>query len=167
MKRVGLMYHKSKQGQASVIDFTVAFIVFTAIFVVDYYLWSQVEAKIANNEDEHYFKTSVYNAVESLVKTMGQPYNWEINMSSALSIGLAIKDNWLSNDKLSALSDADYNETSSRVLSTGEYQITIIDSDNNEVYSTGLEPQGQTVRVDRLVRINDSYYTLIFRGWKA
>ena len=73
------MFHKSKRGQASVVDFVVAFIIFVSVFLVNYYSWSNIEIKIRNTEEDHYFKTSVYSTVEYLLKKSGEPLNWEHN----------------------------------------------------------------------------------------
>ncbi|MBD3312780.1 hypothetical protein GF352_04995, partial [archaeon] len=132
-----------RRAQGATIDFIVAFLIFITIFVVNYYSWNSVEVKIINTEDEHYFKTSVYQAVEDLIKNKGEPANWQDNTSSIISIGLAEEENVLSNEKLTALNNTSLQDL---VLSTGDYQI-IIKNKTSTVYQTGGSPVGRITRV--------------------
>lgn len=155
---------RKRRSQGSTVDFIVAFLVFLTIFIINYYAWNSVEVKIINTEDEHYFKTSVYQAVEDLVNNKGLPVNWHENTSSAISIGLADDENMLSNEKLAALNSTNLTSFQDLVLSTGDYQI-IIKNKTSTVYQTGGSPAGSIIRVERLVIINNSYYKFIFKGW--
>lgn len=94
---------KSRKSQSSIIDFTIAFIIFLIVFIINYYSWTSIQNKIQNDEDYHYFQTSIHQAINSLIKNPGYPINWESNSSTAKSIGLALKPNVLSNEKLNAL----------------------------------------------------------------
>lgn len=148
-----------------ILDFIIAFLIFLTIFLINFYSWDSIERKIINTEDKYYFKSSVYQAVESLIKTKGEPINWEINPSSAEFIGLAGSENTLSNDKLAALNNSAYNLLKDAVLPTGDYQINIM-NDSNLVFTTGSAPQGSRItRVERLVRINNTNYKFVFKGW--
>jgi hypothetical protein len=150
-----------RRTQASVIDFIVAFFIFASIFLVNHQAWNSIETKLENTESTHFFKTSIYNIVETLIKTNGEPFNWEENPGSLISIGLADKENILSNEKLVALNNTDYNLTRNQL---GNYQITI-QNDSDTIYRTGATPNGSIVRVERIIKINNSYYSFIFKGW--
>jgi len=152
-----------RRAQASIIDFIIAFVVFVSIFIIDYYSWNSITVKIQNNEGSHYFKTSISQAVDALLKTGGEPANWETG--SPTITGLAISDNYLSNTKLKALNDSDYQLIKDSVLSTGDYEITISNK-SGVVYQTGLSPSGTIIRIDRFVKINNSYYLFTFKGWR-
>lgn len=153
----------TRRMQASIIDFIVAFVVFVSIFIIDYYSWNSVMIKVNNNEDNHYFQTSVNQAVDTLIKTTGEPNNWE--ESTPITTGLAISDNYLSNSKLKALNESDYELNKNSILSTGDYEITI-SNNSGIIYQTGLTPKGSIIKIDRLVKINNSYYTFTFKGWR-
>jgi hypothetical protein len=156
---------KSK-AQASVIDLSVSFILFTTVFLINYYVWNSINASIINNDKTHYFESSVYDAVEALIKTKGTPQNWESNATSVNSLGLVLNENVLSTDKLNTLNKTSYNLLKDYVLSTGDYQI-IISNNSGIVYKTGLEPTGTIIRVDRIIKLNNSYYMFTFKGWQA
>jgi len=156
-----------RRAQGSIIDFLVGFIIFILVFFINFYTWNSIEIKLVNTEQKFYFDSSIHNAVESLITKSGEPINWEDNTSSVISLGLAIEDNVLSNEKLAALNTTDYSLLVESVLSTGDYQIRI-KNDSTLVYITGITPPITTkivTRVERLVRINDSYYQFIFKGW--
>lgn len=155
--------HTKRRAQASIVDFIVAFVVFVSIFIIDYYSWSSITVKLQNNEGNHYFETSITQAVDTLIKTPGEPKNWEL--SSPKITGLAVSDNVLSSEKLKALNDSDYAMIKDSILSTGDYEITISNK-SGVVYQTGLAPKGAIIKIDRLVRINNSYYTFTFKGWR-
>lgn len=157
----GLM---TRKGQGAIIDFLVAFFIFLTIFLVNHYTWNSVEVKIVNTEDDYYFETSVYQAVEDLIKNKGEPSNWHENTSSVASIGLAEEENTLSNEKLIALNNTSYNLLRDFILSTGDYEITIKNK-TGIIYQTGVSPAGSITRVERLVIINNSYYKFVFKGW--
>ncbi len=156
---------KSGKGQGSVIDFIVGFLLFLTVFLVNFYVWNNIEVKIANNEVNHYFESSVRRGAESLIYSGGYPVDWFSNLNSVVSVGLASSSNILSNDKLSSLSD-NFDLLKDYVLSTGDFQI-IISNESGVVYQVGLEPHGKIIRVDRLVMINDSYYLFTFKGWRV
>ncbi len=155
------MSARSRKCQASVIDLIVGFTIFLTVFIINYYLWNSVGVKLENNKD--FFKASVIMSAESLIRTQGEPSDWEENLSNARGIGLAIRPNILSSAKLLALNSS-YDSLSELLLPTGEYEITIRNS-SGIVYQTGKTPVGEVTRVDRIVKINNSYYLFTLKGW--
>lgn len=155
-------------AQEPLVDLIIGFLIFALAFVISFQSWNAIRISIANSEDAHYFEASVYQSAESLIKNQGEPRNWESTNASITFIGLADDENLLNSEKLSALNRTDYDSLRDYVLSTGDYQITVSNT-SGIIYQTGRPPAGEVtvVRVDRLIMINNSYYTFTFKGWRA
>ncbi len=149
--------------QASAIDFSVSVILFIGVFFVNEMIWRVLEDKFIYSETSNYFELSVHESVNELLSE-GQPWNWEENISSTRLVGLCRKTNFIKNKKLEALIK-NYTFLKDKMFSQGEFQI-IFTNGSNEI-KIGPNPIGnQIIRVERLVIINDSYYKMIFYGWK-
>ena len=119
---------KTCKGQAVLLDFILAFFVFILVWV---FLMSQFDSKITETEkinDLQIMKLKSTQVLENLVKSKGYPNNWEtLTISDLNSVGLAITDRSLSEEKLSAFSNfsIDYYELKAK-MSLEEYDFYFV-----------------------------------------
>ncbi|MCR4334998.1 MAG: hypothetical protein NUV57_00485 [archaeon] len=99
----GLLALKTSKGQAVIIDFAIAFLLFALAWA---FITVEFEEKYAERIDADSLKLMKLKAettIDFLVKSKGSPENWEeLTINDLNSVGLAETDRALSESKLSA-----------------------------------------------------------------
>ena len=129
------------RGQAIMLDFALAFLIFALAFT---FITGQFDQKLVQMEGEYHLesmKTRADYAMEYLLKSPGNPENWEtLDINALERPGLAFNDRELSEAKLAAFSNftSDYNTLKYR-MGIGQYDFYFSFSGVDDV-NAGLEP---------------------------
>lgn len=159
--------YKTKKSQIAVTDLYLALTIATILFVtlvVSYYSnLKRLDHKIVVDE----LRNQGYQITDLLVKTTGKPINWEKSTKIEI-IGLALSDRFLSEKKVDAFTDMDY-EQSKRLLGIGrfDYYFSIKDLDNNALAESGIFPISKNiVNIQRAVHYLGNNSILEFKIWE-
>jgi len=136
----GVVYRK---GQTSVLDFLLAIVFFVILFVF-FVNFSSME--IGNSQKKLTYDrlaVSGFSITDLMVNSKGFPSNWDSNISSVQSIGLASESNLFSLSKISAFSLMNYEESKVKLgLDEGnDYYFTISPVSNSSIiyFKSGIE----------------------------
>jgi len=134
---------KTVKGQASLIDLVIGFSVFMLIFVLVIGAINSNYKDITKNREIDEIEHSANFVLKELTETKGFPENWEtLGTGEIQRIGLTEKNNQISEEKLVAFSNLDYDE--SKVLMKLEGYDYYFDFDGIDNITAGLNPIGQT-----------------------
>jgi len=101
-----LKISKGSRGQAVIIDFSVALMLFILMW---FFITSQFNAQFADaihSQSVDSMRLKADYTLETLVKSPGTPSNWENHSPADVnSIGLAVRDREISEEKLTAFSN--------------------------------------------------------------
>ncbi|MBI2597936.1 MAG: hypothetical protein HYW50_01940 [Candidatus Diapherotrites archaeon] len=147
----------SETGQTVLLDFMLAFFIFAIAFAFLAVFWSNgLEEKIQESrQNEMNLKASI--AAEILVKSNGNPQNWEeIDISEAQFIGIASRENSVEEEKLNEFTNLDYG-TAKTLLNIQEYDF-FFELEGDGSASAGLAPTADidTVTITRIVEYKGS-----------
>ncbi len=107
-------------------------------------------------------KSEGMNILETLIKSKGNPENWELSPASAQSIGLAYSPYNLSTEKITALSSNC--DLIKDIFNVYDYKLTIMKNDTT-VLLCGYESLKKTILIERPVFIKDEYGKIMLELW--
>jgi len=155
-----------KKGVVSTIDLVVASVVVLFILVSVVEVWSHGVNRIHDFDVERDMYFKLVEVSESLVKTPGVPLNWHLldqrDSETVSSIGLALRDNYLSRGRVEAFMDMEYEEAR-RILGLGrfDFHLELVNaSDGDVIYEAGVDGEGATL--ERLCILGDDVVLLKF-----
>ncbi|VVC00493.1 Uncharacterised protein [uncultured archaeon] len=140
-----------EKGQGVMFDFAFALLLFVIAWA---FISSSFDSRLSSHENERSFaqmKNTADSLLDSLVSSNGVPGNWEENDAGGVkSIGLALRDRELSEAKLAAFSNSDY-EALKEKMNIGANEFFFTFSGPVDM-NAGLPPQGKaSVAVSRRV----------------
>lgn len=146
-----------ERGQISNFDLVIAIGIFLFILFVMVGTWTEISKKIHHYEDRRSVYYKGMDVTDILVKTTGNPAQWErldtINTSTVPAIGFSSKPNVLDRDKLDEFEKLDYQGMRDLLgLSREDFNLIIYNIEGgNEVqlYSFGNNFNKSHVRIDR------------------
>jgi len=109
------------RGLVFTLDLIISVLAFSLIILSVLWLWESTDYNMRKYLEQSRRLKGLEQASTALVKTPGNPPNWEsspVSLSNVKSLGLAGKDNVLDRAKLESLDDADY-ETTRKLLALG------------------------------------------------
>jgi hypothetical protein len=94
------------------------------------------------------------DAASSLVLSRGYPFDWDLNVSSAQALGLALRRNVLDPQKLNAVNATNYAE----LLGLPQYNVSInITSNSSQIFQTGyVNSSANVIQIERVCVCNNS-----------
>ena len=132
------------------------------------YTWNLYNVRL--NEDLEYEKIQLiaFQITDLLVKSPGYPAGWEENPSNVGIIGLAQNDRVLSQDKVTAFMNLEYNSSKERFnIEYYDYKFKIKSLSNSVMQESGLNFGGDTsVVIERYVLLDDERRIMEFTLWK-
>ncbi len=133
---LGVIY-LSIRGQANSIDFMLSITVFTILLTVILGFWLvgilDMERMIARNRLE----AEAVTISDLLVKSPGNPEDWEKNQSELGMLGLSNSDNVLNTDKVRNFTSMNYSLTKEYLGIADEYYFYIETLDGDRLYESG------------------------------
>jgi hypothetical protein len=106
-------------------------------------------------ENKRTLESSVISISEILVKSEGQPGNWENDVSSLEVLGLAESENFLSINKVNAFDSISVDQTKSLLGISNDFFISIKTIDGELLFSKGNDlTNASSVSIERIVYYN-------------
>lgn len=158
----------NKKGQVVITDLMVSIFIFIFIVLLIFSLWTFHNVRLQDNLNFEDMQTKAFQISNVLVKSQGDPSNWENNHSTVSVIGLAQDDRILSEAKMNNLTDMSYGNVS-RLLKLGKYNMSLNISDlsGNTLASFGEYKEGETVvEIRRYVLYGETKSIMALRIWE-
>ena len=136
---------QSNKGQIFSTDFIISIGIFIFILNVSILIWNNINSQIDQGEISNKFQTKLISTSTLLLETTGLPKNWEkldpqIEKKKISQIGLAIKSNVLSYEKITALKNLPYDDAKEIMgLETENIYIEILDASGNILNMNGKD----------------------------
>lgn len=158
-----------QKGQAVLIDFFFASIIFLILFFAVQSQWTQDIQTAREKSTQHEIQLKAYAIAETLVKTPGEPENWEtLPVSSIERIGLAQSTLSLDTQKVNAFKNLDQNYSAVKeILRAGQYDY-FFQLDGTTDVNAGLAPPTDATKIviRRIVEFEGSEAVVIFTLYK-
>ncbi|MBN2014242.1 MAG: hypothetical protein JW778_03590 [Candidatus Altiarchaeota archaeon] len=157
-----------KKAQISNFDLVIAAGIFLFILFVMIGTWGEMTNKINHFEDRRSTYYKGLDITEMLVKTPGNPPNWEqldtLNPSTVYAVGFSSQPNVLDKDKLERFDTFEYEQMRDLLgLSREDFHLLIHDvkgADEIPLYSFGNSINRSHIRVDRYAILEDNLVRL-------
>ncbi|VVC01803.1 Uncharacterised protein [uncultured archaeon] len=139
------------RGQTSSIDLVLAVIVFMFILVFVFSFMADKIAGAAQMERKNRLEYAALSASDLLINGPGVPSNWEQNISTLQTIGLARYPYELGANKLANFTSMNYTQTKSLLGIDADYSLSIISPSSAVLYSIGSVPAhtNNSIRIER------------------
>lgn len=136
-------------------DFVFASLIFILILGFSIVAYSSYADNYLLIENKRTLEASALSISEILVKSKGQPSNWENDVSGLEVLGLAESENTLSTDKVSVFDSLSVNQTKSLLGITNDFFISIESVDGETLFSKGNDlTNTSSVSIERIVYYN-------------
>lgn len=159
---------KRKKAQIVLTDLFIALFVATILLVVIIFAWNRYSVIIEENSYYEGMQIIAFQTADLLVKSAGEPENWENDPENVYVIGLAGSDRTISEEKLDAFINLPLN-ISSRSLGIEIYdfyfQLKYINGTRLADYGKGSSKNKSTVNVQRLVIYKNEKAVVEFGLW--
>ena len=159
---------QGKKSQIVITDFVVSAFIFFLLIILIFFLWSFYNIRLEDDLVFEDMQIKIFQISNILVKTGGNPSDWEKNVSKATMIGLAEEDRILSEDKVANFTRMNQSNVSS-LLKLGRYNFSmnLTDLQGNTLASFGKYTYGEkVVGIRRYVLYNGKKSIMAFRIWE-
>jgi len=158
----------NKKSQIGTVDLFVAVSIASLLLIIilsTYYYYNDVlEEKVLYND----MQMTAFAAVDYLVKSPGQPVDWELNPSNATRIGLASRPLVLSQNKTITFTKTN-NQTIKEALNIVGYDFYFsLKSQDGTTIASGKPPSAKSyvVNAQRIVTYRNYSAKVDFKVWK-
>lgn len=129
------------RGQVASYDILMSFVGFILIFSFVLFLWNQNFTKAFGQQEIIQKQLKANQALDVLIKSKGYPLNWETNPGNVEVIGLASKENVLSQKKVDAFSKLAYDNAREKLkLGPYDFQFDLNTGNPADNKSIGISP---------------------------
>jgi len=156
-----------KKSQIAITDLFIALFVAAILITVIVFTWNKYTTILEEDISYNEMGVIAFQASDLLVKSKGEPLNWEENPTNVDVLGLASSDRNLSIRKIDAFVNLSYSNAS-KLLGTGFYNFYFKLKHINGTILTehGKTPNNTVINVQRLVWYDDEKAFLEFALWK-
>ncbi|MEW6035466.1 MAG: hypothetical protein AB1529_02535 [Candidatus Micrarchaeota archaeon] len=167
--------NRTFRGQVWSFDFLFSAALLFMILILYLLIWQNMEAVSKGSMEGSSLLAANLRVSDALVISPGDPANWselgEINESTVESIGLADERNVLSARKLermAALNSTHYEFFKEALgIPTREFQMEVVDLDDNLLYSFGNSSnESETSVLERAALLNGTEVIVVVRVWE-
>jgi len=157
-----------RKAQIASVDLFIAITVFLVLVAATIYTWNLYTTRLNENLEYEKMQLIAFQITDLLVKNPGSPSGWEETPNSAGVIGLAQDDRVLSQDKITAFVNLDYDLSKEKFnIELYDYKFRIKDRSNNVLQESGQDFTGDiAIAVERYVLLNDEKTIMEFMLWK-
>lgn len=158
-----------QKGQTVLIDFFFASIVFLIVFFAVQTQWTQDFQQAKDKSASQDMQLAAYAIAESLVKTTGEPGNWEtLPVSSIERIGLAQSTLSLDTQKVNAFKNLDLNYSAVKEILRAGQNDYFFQLDGDTDVNAGIAPpiDATKIVIRRIVEFEGSEAVVIFTLYK-
>ena len=165
------MRRNPKKGQAAVTDLFIAISVFIILITIMTLTWNLYNLRLQNRFDYDDMMTKAFQVSDVLIKSKGNPVDWETDPNSTIVIGLSSNDRIISKTKVETFTDEDlFNESKLKdILKVNQfnYYFVLRHLNGTLIHTRGLFPSGNlAINLARLVLYDDIPVFLEFAVWK-
>lgn len=157
-----------RKAQLASVDLFIAIVVFLILVTATIYTWNLYNIRFNENLEYEKMELAAFQITDLLVKSPGHPTGWEENPLNVGVIGLAQDDRVLSQDKITAFVNLDYNTTRERLkIKNYDYKFRVKDLSDNILQESGLDFTGDTsIVLERYVLLNNEKTIMEFTLWE-
>lgn len=144
-----------EKGQTTILDFTIGFFVFLTAFGILQFFWAQNFSEKILQEQFFEMNIKAELAANALVKSPGEPENWEELLTSEINfLGLS-ENGHLDEQKLTAFKIMDY-DTAKQLLGLAQYNFFFEFTGTEPPVTAGLELSANidSITVTRIAEYN-------------
>ena len=160
---------KVKKGQMAITDLFIALFVATILVILLMVVWNRYSLILIESSDYEGMQVIAFQTADLLVKSSGEPDNWELNPDNVDTIGLASSDRVLSEEKVDAFLGLLLNITSNSLgLELYDFYFQL-----NHINGTMLKDYGESpilnesvINVQRLVLYKNEKAVVELALWK-
>ncbi len=158
---------KLKKSQIAVTDLFIALFIATILIIIVIFTWNRYSIILNEESDYRELQIIAFQTADLLVKSEGDPQNWENNPLNVDVIGLATKDRNLSAEKVNSFINLSYNFTlKSLGLELYDFYFQLKDINGTKLAEHGKTPKNFVVNVQRLVLYENEKAIVEFALWK-
>ncbi|MEA2036065.1 MAG: hypothetical protein U9O94_01045 [Nanoarchaeota archaeon] len=161
--------YKCKKSQIVVADLFIAMFIATMLIIIIIFTWNNYAILLDENIEYNEMQIIAFQTADLLVKSKGEPVNWEYSPNNVDAIGLASSDRVISEEKVGEFVNLPYNVTS-KLLGVDLYDFRF---ELNHINGTMMEEYGKTpegnksiVSVQRIVSYKNEKAVVEFVLWK-
>jgi len=157
----------SKKSQVALTDLFIALFVATSLIIIIIFTWNRYIMTL-NDESEHKeMQIIAFQVADLLVKSSGDPKNWENNPSNINVIGLSSSDRNLSIEKVNEFINLSYNNTAGKLgLEFYDFSFQLKHINGTQMINYGKNSSNNVVNVQRIVSYKDEKTIMEFAVWK-
>ncbi|MBU4501733.1 MAG: hypothetical protein KKA79_04020 [Nanoarchaeota archaeon] len=157
-----------RKAQLASVDLFIAITVFLILITATIYTWNLYNIRFNENLEYEKMELVAFQITDLLVKNPGHPTGWEENSLNVGVIGLAQDDRILSQDKITAFVNFDYNTTKEKFkIMSYDYKFRVKDLSDNVLQESGLDFTGDTsIVLERYVLLNNEKAIMEFTLWE-
>lgn len=157
-----------RKAQIASVDLFIAITVFLFLLAATIYTWNLYTTRLNESLEYEKMQLITFQITDLLVKSPGHPTGWEEAPNNAGVIGLAQDDRVLSQDKITAFVNLDYDFSKEKFnIELYDYKFKIKDLSNNVLQESGQDFDGDTaIVIERYVLLNDEKTIMEFTLWK-
>ena len=157
-----------RKAQVASIDLFIAITVFLILLASTIYTWNLYNTRFNENLEYEKMQLIAFQITDLLVKNPGYPTGWEESPNSVSVIGLAQDDRVLSQDKINAFVNLDYNLSKERFnMELYDYKFRVKSLSNNVLYQSGQNFDGDTaIVIERYALLDDEATIMEFTIWE-
>lgn len=158
---------KHKKSQMAIIDLFIAIFVFSILVVMVIFIWNKYGMILTENNEYGRMQIITFQRADLLVKSKGDPRNWEDFPAGVDVIGLAESDRNISIEKVDAFINLSYNTTlKSMGLELYDFYFQLKHINGTKLAEHGNNPNNTVVNVQRLVTYKNEKAIVEFAVWK-
>lgn len=153
----------------AVTDLFIALFIATILIIVIIFVWNRYALILDENADYEGMQIIAFQTADLLVKSGGEPGDWELDPDSVDTIGLASSDRSLSEEKVDAFVNLLLNVSSKSLgveLYDFYFQLKHINGTRLKEYGESSTPNRSVINVQRLVLYKDEKAVVEFALWK-
>jgi len=157
-----------RKAQIASIDLFIAITIFLFLALITIYTWNLYNTRLGESLEYEKMQLIAFQITDLLVKNPGHPSGWEESPANVGVIGLAQDDRVLSQSKITAFANLDYDTSKERFnIEPYDYKFKIKDLSNNVIQESGQAFIGDTsIVVERYVLLNNEKTIMEFTLWK-
>jgi len=156
-----------KKSQLAVTDLFIALVVALILIILVVFTWNRYVIILKEENVYKEMQLITFQTVDLLIKSSGEPSNWELNPTNVDVIGLASSDRKISASKVDALINLSYNFTSNSLgISYYDFYFQLKHVNGTQLMGYGIAPNNTVVSVQRLVSYKNEDAIAEFALWK-
>ena len=156
-----------KKSQIAIVDLFIALFIATILIIFIISAWNRYAMILNEDSDYKEMQIIAFQVADLLVKSKGEPSNWEDSATNVDVIGLSASGRNLSIKKIDAFVNLSYNITSQSLgVELYDFYFQLKHINGTKIAEQGKTPTNAVVNVQRLVSYKNEKAIVEFAVWK-